>query len=124
MRLLRLGLTDIYNLFHAPTLDVEWVARVSNQSLDLANEGVGQLLALRRLHVALDLAVREAYGWQDLDLAHGFHEVDLLPEKDRVRFTASPDARREILKRLLALNLEQAGLRQGCGIRVPQHWPG
>jgi hypothetical protein len=39
-----------------------------------------------------------------LTLGHGFHEVDFLPENDRVRFTISPAARREVLKRLLKLN--------------------
>jgi hypothetical protein len=30
--------------------------------------------------------------------------VDYLPENDRVRFTIRPDARKEVLKRLLELN--------------------
>ncbi len=41
----------------------------------------------------MDLVVRDAYGWQDLDLGHGFHEVEYLPENDRVRFTISEAAR-------------------------------
>ena len=57
----------------------------------------------------LDLAVRDAYGWQDLDLEHDFHEVETLPENDRVRYTISPAARREVLKRLLAENHARAG---------------
>ena len=44
------------------------------------------------------------YGWQDLDLEHDFHEVETLPENDRIRYTMSPAARRELLKRLLAEN--------------------
>jgi hypothetical protein len=32
--------------------------------------------------------------------------VDYLPENDRVRYTISPDARKEVLKRLLKLNHE------------------
>ncbi len=35
---------------------------------------------------------------------HDFYEVDYLPENDRIRFTISPDSRKEILKRLLLLN--------------------
>jgi len=42
-----------------------------------------------------------------IDLGHGFHEVDYLPENDRVRFTISPAARKEVLKRLLLLNHER-----------------
>ena len=45
-----------------------------------------------------------AYGLEDIDLAHDFYEVEYLPENDRVRYTISPDARKEVLKRLLKLN--------------------
>jgi hypothetical protein len=37
-------------------------------------------------------------------LRHDFYEVDYLPENDRVRYTIHPEARKEILKRLLELN--------------------
>lgn len=107
-----LGLTDIYNLFHARDLSPAKVAKVSKKPDDEAERGYQGLLELRRLHVALDLAVRDAYGWQDpstgsgqaLDLRHDFHEVETLPENDRVRYTISPAARKEVLRRLLALN--------------------
>jgi len=33
-----------------------------------------------------------------------FYEVDYLPVNDRVSFTIHPDARKEVLKRLLELN--------------------
>ena len=59
---------------------------------------------MRRLHVALDIAICDAYGWQDLDLEHDFYEVETLPENDRVRYTISPSARRKVLKRLLGEN--------------------
>ena len=52
----------------------------------------------------MDKSVLEAYGWQDIDLRHDFYEVDYLPENDRIRFTIHPDARKEVLKRLLELN--------------------
>lgn len=39
-----------------------------------------------------------------MHLRHDFYEVDYLPEDNRVRFTIHPDARREVLKRLLGLN--------------------
>ena len=54
----------------------------------------------------MDETVLKAYVWQDIDLAHDFYEVDYLPENDRVRYTISPDARKEVLKRLLKLNHE------------------
>ncbi len=35
---------------------------------------------------------------------HNFYAVDYLPENDRIRYTIHPDARKEVLKRLLRLN--------------------
>ena len=119
-------------------------------------EAVAGIIELRRLHVLMDEAVLEAYGWNltpalpkgegasvnqgfytqgeeksltqenftqgeeksvthgfyaqgegsksAIALRHDFYEVDYLPENDRVRYTIHPDARKEILKRLLELN--------------------
>jgi len=103
-----LGLTDIYNLFHDRELSPERVAHVSKKSLVVAEDGHAGLLELRRLHMVLDTAIRDAYGWTSLDLEHNFHEVDTLPEHDRVRYTISPAARKTVLSKLLALNLERA----------------
>lgn len=47
----------------------------------------------------MDNTVATAYGWDDLDLGHGFHGT-----KQGVRFTISEAARREVLDRLLELN--------------------
>lgn len=103
-----LGLTDIYNLFHSRELTPERVAKISKKSPEEAESGYQDLLELRRLHRKLDIAIRNAYGWSDLDLGHDFHELETLAENDRLRFTISPAARKEILKRLLALNLRRA----------------
>ncbi|WP_444633364.1 Eco57I restriction-modification methylase domain-containing protein [Cupriavidus oxalaticus] len=108
MRALWLGLTDIYNLFHSRDLTPEHVAKVSKKPADVASKGYDGLLKLRRLHAAMDNAVRDAYGWSDLNLDHNFVEVETLPENDRVRYTISPAARKEVLKRLLVLNHERA----------------
>ena len=43
-----------------------------------------------------------AYGWQDLDLGHGFHET-----QQGIRYTIREEARRQVLARLLALNHER-----------------
>jgi hypothetical protein len=67
-------------------------------------EAVQGIEELRALHVKMDHAVLDAYGWNDIQLLHDFYEVDYLPENDRVRFTIHPNARKEILKRLLELN--------------------
>jgi len=108
MQSLWLGLTKIYNLFHAADLTPEMVSKVSRKDADTTNAGYEALLELRRMHVEMDLAIRDAYGWQDLDLEHDFYEVETLPEKDRVRFTISTTARREVLKRLLSENKARA----------------
>ena len=108
MQTLWLGLTKIYNLFHARDLSQERVAKISKKDADTATRGYEGLVELRRLHVELDLAVQNAYGWQDFDLEHGFHEIETLPENDRLRYTISPAARREVLKRLLAENHARA----------------
>ncbi len=50
----------------------------------------------------MDNAVAASYGWDDLDLGHGFHET-----KQGIRFTISESARREVLARLLKLNHER-----------------
>ncbi|TXF82284.1 restriction endonuclease [Neolewinella aurantiaca] len=77
-------------------------------------EAVARIVELRRLHKEMDEAVLAAYGWHvttrrwgpAIRLRHDFYEVDYLPEKDNVRYTIHPDARREVLKRLLLLNHE------------------
>ena len=111
MRSLWLGLTDIYNLFHTRDLTPTEVARVGKKPLPDAEAGYQCILELRRLHRELNLAVRDAYGWTDLDLGHDFVEVETLPENDRVRYTISPAARKEVLKRLLAENHKRAALQ-------------
>jgi hypothetical protein len=54
----------------------------------------------------MDKEVLTAYGWENIDLAHDFYEVDYLPENDRVRYIISPEGRKKALKRLLKLNHE------------------
>jgi hypothetical protein len=78
------GLTATYNRVHNPKEEAEDIAK------------------LRELHVQLDYAVLAAYGWDDLDLDHDFWET-----RQGTRFTIGPDARQEILDRLLELNHER-----------------
>lgn len=75
------GLTKTYNRVH---------------EADDATPGIERL---RELHVALDQAVRDAYGWSDLELDHGFHSTD-----QGIRFTLGPTVRVEVLDRLLKEN--------------------
>ena len=108
---MQLGLTKTYNLFHDPGI-VPGATDLSALELQLKKSGArigaaetaARIQTLRDLHMKMDVAVLAAYGWTDIALGHGFHAVDFLPENDRVRFTISPQARREVLKRLLELN--------------------
>lgn len=83
------GLTKLLNEYHKPG--------VMDPSIE----------KLRETQRSIDKRMNELYGWEDIDLNHGFHEVSYLPEHDRVRFTISEDARREILHRLAELNRER-----------------
>ena len=103
---LQIGLTKTYNLFHKKDLAVADIEKESKQPTALCERGYRDILKLRELHVEMDNAVLSAYDWTDINLGHDFYEVDYLPENDRIRFTISPDARREVLKRLLKLNHE------------------
>ncbi|WP_346856331.1 DNA methyltransferase [uncultured Draconibacterium sp.] len=137
---IQLGLTKTYNAFHAPEIKAsiktedltgknnkEVTKQYSKETWNLWNhlqkteetcsweEAVAGIEELRRLHVEMDNAVLEAYGWQvdsekwgkAINLNHNFYEVDYLPENDRIRYTISPEARKEVLKRLLLLNHER-----------------
>lgn len=99
-----IGLTALYNKVHSDTCTEPDIAQ------------------LREIHVEIDEAVREAYAldedrdpairafegriasaplpsWSEIDLAHGFHDT---PQGRR--FTISPQARTDVLDKLLALN--------------------
>ncbi len=80
-----LGLTKLYNLVNDPDYDDDDIARI------------------RQIHVDLDQAVMDAYGWGDVPLDHGFHTY-----RQMRRWTVSPAARVEILDRLLEENLRRA----------------
>ena len=84
-----IGLTKLYNILH-----------------DESRQDT-RIVGFRSLQQDLDKAVLAAYGWSDLALRYGFREVSYLPENDRVRFTISEEARREILQRLSELNRER-----------------
>jgi hypothetical protein len=98
----QVGLTKLYNRFHDPE--------------DTDNATV----EMRHLHQTIDEVVALAYGWDDLALEHDFHEVDYLPENDRVRFTISEKARNEVLDRLTILNKERHVQEQASALTKPK----
>jgi len=121
---IQLGLTKTYNLFHSNAIKAQSINNKDKQVASLQkhlekmtntisfDEAIQGILNLRELHVQMDEAVLDAYGWgfdsaqpdKGINLRHDFYEVDYLPENDRVRFTIHPDAMKEVLKRLLELN--------------------
>jgi hypothetical protein len=132
---LQLGLTKTYNLFHCKNISADLSIEEANQKKDkdikylfrhIFNtpntfsfvEAILGIVKLRELNKKLDEAVLHAYGWTDINLAHDFYGVDYLPENDRVRYTISPEARKEILKRLLALNHQIHAQEEKSGIIV------
>lgn len=80
-----IGLTSLYNRVHDP------------------GDREPSTLEMRRLHRNLDFAVRDAYGWHDIELDHGFHNV----RGAGIRYTFAPEAGDEILERLLELNRDR-----------------
>lgn len=94
----KIGLTQFYNRFHNP------------------EETDSRIAEMRELQVKIDEAVKSAYGWDDLVLEHGFHEVGYLPANDNVRFTISESARIEVLKRLAKLNKERWEEEEKAGL--------
>ena len=81
----RIGLTSLYNRVHDPAIRDPSITE------------------MRRLHRNLDFAVRDAYGWHDIELDHGFHNV----RGAGMRYTFAPEAADEILERLLELNRDR-----------------
>jgi hypothetical protein len=84
-----IGFTALYNRFH-DEYDVD-----------------PRIVRLREMHREIDAAVMRAYGWDDLDLGHGYHGQPNLAENDRVRFTISDVARAEVLRRFAELNCQR-----------------
>jgi hypothetical protein len=80
-----LGLTKLYNLVNDPNYTDDDIKRI------------------REIHVELDRAVMDAYGWGDVPLDHGFHTY-----RQMQRWTVSPEARVKILDLLLEENLRRA----------------
>lgn len=99
-----LGLTRLYNLVNDPGLKAG------------ADPDVDRM---RDIHVELDAAVAAAYGWDDLDLAHGFHTY-----RQMTRWTVAPVTRVEILDRLLEENHRRAAAEAAAAAAPGRSAPG
>jgi len=111
----KIGLTKFYNIYHAK--GIQDVMDEKDKQLSLfkrhmikvgINVQTKELLEdigeFRKIAVKLDKIIIDAYEWTEIGLDHSFYDLEYLPENDRTRFSIRPDARREILKRLLLLN--------------------
>lgn len=82
-----------YARFHSPTDKTEKIDR------------------LRRLHIDLDQAVCQSYGWSSLNFEHDYYET-----RQGIRFTISEAARRQVLDRLLSLNHQRHAEEVAAGL--------
>lgn len=83
-----LGMTSLYNMVNDP---------------DISDSSDEDIARLREIHKQLDETVMKAYGWEDVPLNHGFHTY-----RKMTRWTVCPEARIEILDRLLEENQRRA----------------
>ena len=100
------GLTKTYNRFHDPNEDDPDIAR------------------LRDLHAAMDRAVLDAYGWQDIAtdcdflLDYNIDEEELGNRKKPYRYRWPDETRDEVLARLLERNAARAAEEARAGKAV------
>ena len=107
------GMTRTYNRFHDPY------------------ENDPDIAQLRALHAALDRAVLDAYGWNDIPTDCDFlldHEIDEAAwgrKKKPCRYRWPDTVRDEVLARLLALNADRAAkeARTGSATSGGSHRP-
>lgn len=92
----QVGITALYNWVNSP-----------------ATLKDADICRLREIHVQVDEAVMDAYGWTDINLDHGFHSY-----REMERFTVCPAARIEILDRLLEENHRRTALEAQNGGRA------
>ena len=102
------GMTRTYNRFHDP------------------DEGDDGILDLRKLHSAMDRAVLDAYGWQDVPTECDFfldYEIDEETwgaKKKPYRYRWPNEVRDDVLARLLKLNAERAAAEAREGPTDPK----
>ena len=99
------GLTKTYNRFHDP------------------EERSPKIAELRKLHTAMDRAVLEAYGWNDIStdceflLDYEIDEEEWGRKKKPWRYRWPDDVRDEVLARLMALNSQRAQEERLAGLK-------
>ena len=119
---IRYSSSDCFKNFPFPSLTSHLRLSSSNfyecRQLILKNRGVGVTSALNLLHcqdnqeqdiqnfrkylIELDRSVVDGYGWQDIELAHGYYETRV-----GIRFAISENNKKVLLERLLDLNAKR-----------------
>lgn len=113
---IKIGLTNLYNLYHQENLSAVSIAKTAKCSEADAEWALGEFMKMRQVQVECDTAVAAAYGWSDIALNHGFYDLEFLPENDRRRYTVCLDARKEIMTRLLKLNNDRHKQELAAGL--------
>jgi len=107
------GLTKTYNHFHDP------------------NEDSAEIMRLRELHAAMDRAVLDAYGWQDIQPVCEFisefddeeeEDDNGRPKKKKYRYKWPEAIHDEVLARLLELNRQRAQEESPQAESQPLSW--
>jgi len=107
------GLTKTYNRYHDP------------------NEDSADIVRLRELHAAMDRAVLDAYGWQDIQPVCAFipefddeedEDDNGRPKRKKYRYKWPEAIHDEVLARLLELNRERAEEERGEAELEPLSW--
>lgn len=122
------SISDALRTFPLPTEDLDRLRDTSEKYLSIRSELLAQrkcnltqaynalhdhsdhhpqTIAFREAHVALDNALLEAYGWDDIELEHGFRKASYISEADAMRFTITEEARLKVLRRLADLNRQR-----------------
>ncbi|WP_287496672.1 hypothetical protein [Pandoraea sp. CB10b_02] len=82
-------MTDVMNAIHTP------------------GEEDATIVELRQLLVVIDNEVTAAYGWDELEIAYDFREINGGSANDRWLWSLSQDVTADLLGRLTALNRER-----------------
>ncbi|MBS4045650.1 MAG: ATP phosphoribosyltransferase regulatory subunit [Alphaproteobacteria bacterium] len=85
----QIGLTATYNRIHDPEYSSPSINR------------------LREILAHADMVTCEGFGWGDIELNHGFYELEYLTERERLRYSICEKARVEVLRRLAELNRQR-----------------
>lgn len=88
-----IGMTSLYNLVNDADYSTGFDADIDR---------------IRDIHRQIDEAVMAAYGWDDIELNHGFYTY-----RGMTRWSVCDEAREEILDRLLEENHRRAGVLDG-----------